>query len=248
MRPSIRSHAALALLSALALPAAAQMPVPHAPIGVADTAIIETSARREVHIAPDRATIELAVETRAPSAAVASQTNARAQRMVLDTLRAIGIASSQISTAGFTVQPNFEPAPKGGMQRNGFVANNSIMVRLTQLDRVGAVIDAALARGATNVGQLTFDASNTADAQRAALADAAAQAKADATTLARSLGGTLGPLIMATTQGDETGPRPMMVQRTYGPANAETPIEPGDITVSAYVLARWAFVPNPHGP
>ena len=247
MRTPIRSHAALALLSALALPTAAQIPVPHAPIGVADTAVVETSARREVHIAPDRATIVLAVETRAPSAAAAAQTNARTQRMVLDTLRAIGIAPSQISTAGFTVQPNYEPNPKGGMQRNGFAANNAIMVRLTQLDRVGAVIDAALARGATNVGDVTFDASNTADAQRAALADAAVQAKADAATLAKALGGTLGPLIMITTRGEQMVPRPMMAARGFA-ATAETPIEPGDITVSASVLARWTFVPNPPSP
>lgn len=240
---------ALALLPVfVSATAAAQMPVPHAPIGVGDTATIETSARREVRIAPDRATLVLAVETRAPSAAAAAQANARAQRMVLDTLRAIGIAPSQIGTAGYTVQPNYEPLPKGGMQRNGFVANNAITVRLTQLDRVGTVIDAALARGATNVGEVTFDASNTADARRAALADAATQAKAEATTLAKALGGTLGPLIMATTRADEPGPRPMMPYAMARAASAETPIEPGEIVVAASVLARWAFVPTPPTP
>jgi uncharacterized protein YggE len=247
MRTTCRPLGALAFLAAVAIPCAAQIPVPHAPIGVTDTATIETSARREVRIAPDRATIVLDVETRAPSAAAAAQENARIQRMVLDTLRTLGITPSQIATAGFTVQPNWEPTGKGGMQRNGFMASNAITVRLTQLDRVGAVIDAALARGATNVGQLTFDASNTADARRAALADAAAQAKAEAITLAKALGGSLGGLIMATTRGEEVVVRPMVSARAFGPA-AETPIEPGDITVTANVLARWAFVPNPPAP
>ena len=235
----------ITLFAGLALPAAGQVPAPRSPIGVSDTATIETFASRSVRIAPDRATLVLAVETRAPSATQAAQTNARTQRMVLDTLRAIGIAPSQIGTAGYTVQPNYEPAPGGrGMERNGFVANNSITVRLTQLDRVGAVIDAALARGATNVGTLTFDASNTADARRAALADAATQAKQEAMTLAKALGGTLGPLIMATTRVGEPPmrPTPMMAARGYA---AETPIVPGDITVEASVLARWVFVQNP---
>ena len=231
--------------AALAHPSAAQIPVPHAPIGITDTATIETSASREVRIAPDRATIVLAVETRAPSAAQAAQLNAKAQRMVLDTLRAIGISPSQIGTAGFTVQPSYEPSPNGRtMERNGFVANNSITVRLTQLDRVGAVIDAALAKGATNIGELSFDASNTADARRAALADAAAQAKDEAMTLAKSLGGSLGPLIMATTAVNEPNPRPMaMMARATG--GAATQIIAGDISVTASVLTRWAFVPNP---
>ncbi|HUO51980.1 MAG TPA: SIMPL domain-containing protein [Gemmatimonadaceae bacterium] len=247
---TIRSFSrALALGAALALPAAAQIPVTHGPGGgFADSATIETSARREISIAPDRASIVLAVETRAPSAGVAAQANARAQRGVLDTLRAIGIAPSQIATAGFTVQENWEPTPKGGMERNGFVARNAITVKLTQLDRAGAVIDAALARGATNVSDIQFSATNTADAQRAALADAAAQAKADAATLAKALGGTLGPLITATTRGDAQQPSQYYWAVRGVKSQSTTPIEPSDITVSAYVLARWVFVPGPAAP
>jgi hypothetical protein len=131
------------------------------------------------------------------------------------------------------------------MQRSGFVASNAITVRLTQLDRVGAVIDAALAKGATNVSDLTFDASNTADARRAALADAAAQAKSDAQVLAKAMGGTLGPLIWVTTGEEQPEPQPRIRAQTFAGAQAETPIVAGDIAVSASVQAKWAFVPNP---
>ena len=246
MRTLTSSLIALAAASALAVPAFAQIVSPHAPIGVGDTATIETSAQREVNIAPDRAIIVLAVETRASSAGYAAQTNAKAQRSVLDTLRTIGINPSQISTSGYSVQPNYESTSQGGNVRDGFVARNAITVRLTQLDRVGAVIDAALARGATNVSSVSFDASNTADARRAALADAAAQAKADAATLARAMGGTLGPLIMATTQITRPGPYPQAF--AAGRAMVETPIMAGDIQVSATVFAKWAFVPSPPAP
>jgi len=246
MRTVTSSLRALAAASAISLPAAAQIVAPHAPIGVGDTATIETSAQREVNIAPDRATIVLAVETHAASAAYAAQSNAKAQRAVLDTLRAIGIQPSQMATSGYTVQPNFEPTNQGGEVRQGFVARNAITVRITQLDRVGAVIDAALARGATNVSNVSFDASNTADARRAALADAAAQAKADATTLAKAMGGTLGPLIMVSTQAAR--PMPLGGQMGFARASVETPILSGDIVVSATVFARWAFVPNPPAP
>jgi uncharacterized protein YggE len=239
----VRTAFAALLAGAAMFPATAQVPYPHAPIGIGDTATIQTSASREVRIAPDRATLILAVETRAPSAGAAAQANARAQRAVLDTLRTIGIAPSQIGTAGFTVQEAYESNGKGGMQRTGFVANNAITVRLTQLDRVGAVIDAALAKGATNVNDLTFDASNTADARRAALADAAAQAKSDAQVLAKAMGGTLGPLIWVTTEEENTPPRPMI--RAMAPAGSETPIVAGDISVSASVQAKWAFIAKP---
>ncbi len=240
---NVRTAIAALITIALALPAAAQVPYPHAPIGIGDTATIQTSASREVLIAPDRATLVLAVETRATSAGAAAQANAKTQRAVLDTLRAIGIAPSQIGTAGFTVQEAYEPNGKGGMQRTGFVANNAITVRLTQLDRVGAVIDAALAKGATDVNDLTFNASNTADARRAALADAAAHAKSDATVLAKAMGGTLGPLIWVTTGEESTPIRPTM--RAMAPAGSDTPIVAGDISVTASVQAKWAFIANP---
>jgi uncharacterized protein YggE len=129
------------------------------------------------------------------------------------------------------------------MRRSGFVANNAITIRLTQLDRVGAVIDAALAKGATNVNDLTFDASNASDARRAALADAATQAKSDATVLAKAMGGSLGPLIWVTTGEESTPPVPMM--RPMAVQSSDTPILAGDIAVSASVQAKWVFVPNP---
>jgi uncharacterized protein YggE len=242
---NVRSAYAAVFVGAAMLPAAAQVPYPHAPIGIGDTATIQTSASREVRIAPDRATLILAVETRAPSAGAAAQANARAQRAVLDTLRAIGIAPSQIGTAGYTVQAAYESDGKGGMHRNGFVANNAITVRLTQLERVGAVIDAALAKGATNVSDVTFDASNTADARRAALADAAAQAKADAMVLAKAMGGTLGPLIWITTSEEQVEPQPRMMRPAFAGPQAETPIVAGDIPVSASVQAKWAFIAKP---
>jgi len=243
MVTTFRPLGAAALTGLLSLAAAAQIPGPHAPPYAADTvATIETSGRRDVRIAPDRATIILALETRASTAAGAAQINAKTQRAVIDTLRLIGLAPGQMATAGFTVQPYTETGPNGISQRAGFMAYNAIVVTLTQLDRIGAVIDAALARGATNVGGVTFSNSNAADLRLTVLADAAAQAKAEATVLAKAMGGTLGPLLSVSTEYE--GPRPVMAARAMAAA-PETPIMPGEITLSAAVVARWQFVPNP---
>src|SRR5688500_9832306 len=77
-------------LGAQAAPNPATPPIPQ----------IHTSASEEVEIAPDRAAVSLAVESRARTAAAAGAENARIQTAVLDTLRKLGIESRHIRTQG----------------------------------------------------------------------------------------------------------------------------------------------------
>jgi len=115
---------------------------------------------------------------------------------------------------------------------------------IRKIDDVGRAIDAALAGGANSIGSLQFTASNADSARREALARATVQARGDAEVLARSAGGTLGPLIELTASGDN-GIRPIMYARAMagGAAAAPTPIDAGPITISVSVSARWQFVP-----
>ncbi|HTR78609.1 MAG TPA: SIMPL domain-containing protein, partial [Gemmatimonadaceae bacterium] len=59
---------------------------------------ITASGQGDVRVTPDRATIYLGVQTRASTAAAAAADNARTQRDILDTLRAIGFTSQELST------------------------------------------------------------------------------------------------------------------------------------------------------
>src|SRR5919201_2992179 len=97
--PSSRVAALLPLVFACA-PVAAQQPAPLvAPVVVPPQVV--TSGRGEAKLAPDRATIEVGVQTRAATAAAAAADNARKQRAVIDTLRKLGLAQEQISTVNF---------------------------------------------------------------------------------------------------------------------------------------------------
>jgi uncharacterized protein YggE len=133
------------------------------------------------------------------------------------------------------------------MRQVGYVARNAITVRVTQLERIGAIIDAALARGATQVQDVAFESSRADSARRAALGEASAEARADAEALARAMGGSLGPLLDASTNREYPGFARM---RAYsgvagGRLNEATQITPASIQVQAIVSARWRFVPAP---
>jgi uncharacterized protein YggE len=198
-----------------------------------------------VRVTPNRATVMLAVETRGATAAAASAANARVQRAVIDTLRAMGLEGSSVSTSDFNVSPD-EDQEGTKPRRNGYVARNALSIDVASLSRVGPIIDAALARGATSAGQIVFGTSAADSAQQAALVAAATQANRQAAALATALGGSLGALMQATTntRGDEFEVLGYGQGARRAAFAITTPIAPGDLTIEARILARWRFIPK----
>lgn len=205
---------------------------------------ISTSATGEARYVPDRAMISLGVQTRAATAAKASADNATKQRAVIDAIRAQGIADNQISTVNYNLNAEQEYNPQAGDKAprvTGYVATNTVQVEVKKIDQVGAVIDAAIAKGANQVNSLNFHSSAPDSLRRVAIADAYKQALADATVLAQAAGGRLGDLIELTTGGNG-GPNPQPMMRLQALAASSTPIETGEMTMRVAVMARWRFV------
>ncbi len=116
-------------------------------------------------------------------------------------------------------------------------------MRTDKLDRVGAVIDAAIKKGATNIAGLLFYSSNVDEARRGALGQAIENARRDAEVMARAAGGQLGALIeLASQQFDVIRP-PMPMFDMRQKAAMETPIQPGEEKITAMVTGRWRFIP-----
>lgn len=242
---TLRRSFLVAAVVALPVAGEAQMPTPASP----PVPQIHANASEEVEIAPDRAAVSLAVETRGRTAAAAGAENARIQTAVLDTLRKLGIEQRHIRTQGVSITPEYEYPRDGGRPTViGYQARNSIQVELQQIARVGTVIDAALGRGATNIGGLHFFASTTAEARRDAMRKAVARVRADAEAIAAAAGGSLGPLLEITANADAPDTRQYnqasMMMAKAERADVSTPIEAGQIRVTAHVTARYTFVPR----
>jgi uncharacterized protein YggE len=206
---------------------------------------IVTSGHAEATVAADRATLLVAVETHAPTAAAAAADNAHRTRAVLDTLHALGLPKEQTGTAGYNVSPQYS-YDNGKSHLNGYQAQNTIKVDLRVIADVGRVIDAALAAGANNISSLQFTASNVDSARHDALSRATLQARGDAEAMAKAVGSTLGTPVLLTTQ-TEGGIRfgqPMMRLNAVAVQPAQpTPVDAGPITVSATVTGHWQLVP-----
>jgi uncharacterized protein YggE len=207
---------------------------------------ISVVGRGEIKVSPDRATIQISVQTRAPTAAGAAAENATKQQSVLSALKALGLADDQLSTINYNVYPEQRYEQGKEPVIVAYNVTNTILVDVRKLSQVGPAIDAALAHGANMITSLQFYASNTEAARRSAIASAIDKARADAEAAARAAHGTLGSLLEVSIGSySPPPPRPMMMARAMagGVAQADTPINPGDETLSVEVSTRWRFLP-----
>lgn len=210
--------------------------------------LLSASGQGEAKVTPDRAAVLINVQTRAPSAEAAASDNARRTRAVLDALSRQGLSREQLTTEGYSVYPEVRYDKDGGAPRvTSYVVTNSVRAETRRPEQVGALVDAALGAGANMINSLSFYASSIDEARRQAIAQAVTSARADADAMAKAAGGSLGALIELSTQGPTVPPRPMydMAARGKMAMQVETPVSPGQQTVSVFVSARWQFNPVP---
>jgi len=206
---------------------------------------IATTATGEGRMTPDRALIDIGVQTQAATAAQAAADNARRVEAVLAALRALGLTSEQLSTVNYNVYPE-QRFEQGDREPRiiGYNVVNSVRAEVRRQEQVGPAIDAALKAGANLINSLTFYASDPAPARRVALQQAVQRARSDAEVLAAAAGGRLGRLLEMATSESMRGPQPMyrlQARGMVGDAAQATPIEPGQQTVTVSVSARWEF-------
>lgn len=229
--------------------ASSQIRAQESPILTAVPAL-STSGQGEAKVTPDRASVLVNVQTRATTATAAAADNSAKTRAVLDALGKLGLAREQLSTEGYTVYPEMRYDKDGGSPRvAAYVVTNTVRAETRRPEQAGAIVDAALGAGANMINSLSFYASSIDEARRQAISSAVAGARADAEAMARAAGGTLGALLELSTGGPTIPPRPMYDMAMRGKVASmqmePTPVNPGQLTVTVFVTARWRFEPAP---
>ncbi len=209
--------------------------------------VITAGAEGEARVTPDRAIISIGVETHGTTAARASTENARKQQAVIDALKSLGIGDEQISTVNYSVYPqqSYDPSKGDTAPRIvGYAVSNTVRVEVRKLDQLGALIDAALGKGANTINSLDFFSSDQDESRRSALTAAVQRARGDAEALARGAGGHLGDLVDLTSESASTPLRPMPMALEATARAKTTPISPGEQTLTVAVIGRWRFLPD----
>ncbi len=238
MKHLLRSALALAPALALAGPAAGARP----------PATLQVGARATVSRAPDRVYIEVGVKTEARRPDAATADNAARVAAVVAAVRKAAGPGARLTTADYSVAPQYQYHSNGKAPTlSGYVVTNILQVRLDELTRIGAVIDAASGAGANVQQNLRFALRDPEAARVQALAQAAHRARQAARALAAALGLRIVRIVTVRESGAPViPPGPVIHPQAIRMARMApaTPIESGRIRVTAGVNLTMAVAPR----
>jgi len=182
--------------------------------------------------------LTIAVVTQSGQALAAQQENARKSKSVSDAVKAV-VASSEVKTSDYMLQPQYDYRDNKLPRIIGYTARNSVIVTMTDLQGVGAVIDAASQAGANSIGNISFALKQTSPARGQSLAEATQQAMNKANSIAQALGGRVSRVVEeneASTVGDEGNvDQTLNGGLTKYKQNDVTPIASGPLNIKASV-------------
>lgn len=221
-----------AVLLASAIPAAAQTPS----AAERPERVVVTTGEGLVKRPPDRAWVNISAESRARDPREAQRANATAMTAVLQRLKGTGLPADATRTLAYDLQPEFD-YHEGRQTLRGYVARNTIEVRVDELPRLGEVLDVAVTSGATSVGGVRFDLKDRTAAEREALHLAVEDARARAETAAGGARVRVQEVVRIEEHraGQIPPPRPMMMAAREMQAAGEPPVTPGEIEIRSTV-------------
>ena len=207
---------------------------------------INLSARGEVKVVPDQASLNFGVVTEAQTAQEAMALNARQMAQVMTALRRAGIAEKDIQTSGLNLSAQYDYQQNEPPKLRGYQANNRVTVVVGDLAKVGTTADAVVAAGVNQIDGISFGLKNpkAAEDQARQLAVRALQDKAN--LYAQALGVRLGGLRNFSEGTSYSQPRPpIMYARAAAPEMAmdSTSVSAGEMSVSIDVSAVYDIQP-----
>ena len=201
-----------------------------------------------VKVAPDIATVSIGVTTQDVSSKKAVNDNNTQMNDLMKSIKDLGIADKDITTNGFNIYPNYAYDSKTGESKvSGYQVSNTVTVKVRDLTKVSAVIDAAVAAGANVSNGVQFSVADPDKAYNDALALAVTNAKTKADVIAKALNVKISTPKAITEMSTGGG----SYYSNYNmPANAvfdermdtsSTPISSGEIVITAQVSANYEY-------
>ena len=189
-----------------------------------------------VQAAPDTAIVTISVVTQHKNAVTAQQENATKTEAVVRALKTGAGPGAEVKTSGYSLQPMRVYRENQPPTITGYEARNTITVTLSDLTKVGSIIDTTAQAGANDISGISFTLKNDRPARDQALVQATQEAMGKAKVIATALGGRVVRIAEVQEEGLV---RPLPIyekfEMTTRMAAAQTPIEVGTLDVISRV-------------
>ena len=208
-----------------------------------DKRVISVTGEYTIYVKPDVARVSFGVETNALTAQEAQSSNSLVMNKVISELLAQGISREDVQTSNFSLYPVYETQENVRFSQQvlvGYRCNNTVTVRIKYLGKIGQIIDVTVKAGATNVGGISFGVLDSKKYEDQVLAKAVENARHKAEVMAKAAGVTIKDVINMS-DGWVYVSSTREIAKFAENQSDMTPIEPGEVTVTATVRMDFTF-------
>ena len=158
---------------------------------------ITVSGTGEIYAKPDLALISFSVHNEAKTVSAAMAENTANMNAIIMIMKSKEIEDKDLKTISFNVYPRYEwqkeqieilPQPEGRRVLVGYEINQSLQVKIRDMNKIGEIIKGATDTGASQVGNLQFTIDDQDRLKKEAREEAIEEAKEKAKELASQLG------------------------------------------------------------
>ena len=220
---------------------------PAAQLGSNQQAGISVSGQGEIDVVPDLAILNLGVEARAATVALARTQAARSLDQMVQVLKDRNIEDRDIQTRFFNISPEYIFNRSTERQElTGYRVNNQLSVRVRDIANIGPIIDEVADAGGdlVRIQGINFSVEDTEALENLAREAAVNDMLNKAQQFADLTGVNLGrPVFLAESGGSVSTIGQSVSRLAFADAEGavSTPISAGELTVSVFVQGVFAI-------
>ncbi|MGM0430065.1 MAG: SIMPL domain-containing protein [Pseudomonadota bacterium] len=198
---------------------------------------LSTSGSGSVSAIPDQMSLTFWIEERGNKLSSQKTLVDETTNRLIKDLNNKGVEDKDIRSYQLQIYPRYEQNDDGKTEQNGFVVQREVQVTLLEPENYDGIIDLALARGVTRVGQVKFEISDQEGLYEQALVNAYQQAKAKAERLAKAAGLELKDTLSI---AEQSMSRPVIMQMAEMSSRSDKVSLPGQQAIEARVEVTFS--------
>lgn len=200
--------------------------------------ILSVTGQGEVKAEPDISTISVFITSRGKAASDATSINASSAQKLIDALTRAGIVQKDIQTQNVSVFPVYKDKINSQNATNNVIAyeaSNSISIIVRKVSDTGSIIDLISNTGDYTISGISFSLEDDTNEKADALDKAITDARNKAEAIAKSARTKITGIKKISADNGFTANK----FTDAGIAASPTPVQPGDLTVSASVSVEY---------
>ncbi|MFC6632091.1 SIMPL domain-containing protein [Microbulbifer taiwanensis] len=195
--------------------------------------LVSISANGEASKVPDVANISAGMVTEAEDSEKAMRDNAEQMDKLIKAIKKAGIDDKDVQTSGISLSPRYHYQQDRKPQITGYIARNTVSIKVRELEKLGKILDDLAAAGANQIHGPSLEIGEPEPVMAEAREQALQKAQVRAETYAKSLGMKVRRIVSISESGSGGIPRPMMrAEMAAAKADVATPVAPGETTLT----------------